>query len=61
MNTRSLPLAVLFRCLWPPFCAAQRGEQAPLPTPPIQRPADPTLPTVFVVGDSTASKNANRG
>jgi lysophospholipase L1-like esterase len=43
------------------MCAAQTGELTPLPTPPIQRPADPKLPTLFVVGDSTANNNANGG
>ena len=32
-----------------------------MPTPPIRRPADPKLPTLFVVGDSTANNNANGG
>ena len=60
-HTRSLPLAVLLLCLSPFISAAQTGELAPLPTPPIQRPADPKLPTLFVVGDSTANNNANGG
>lgn len=53
--------ALLFVCLSPFICSAQTGELAPLPTPPIQRPADPKLPTLFVVGDSTANNNANGG
>jgi rhamnogalacturonan acetylesterase len=54
-----LTLAVLLLCLSPFVCAAQTAESAPLPTPPIQRPANPKLPTLFVVGDSTANNNAN--
>jgi lysophospholipase L1-like esterase len=54
-----LTLAVLLLCLSPFICAAQTGEPSPLPTPPVQRPADPKLPTLFVVGDSTANNNAN--
>jgi lysophospholipase L1-like esterase len=60
-RTGPLPLAVLLLCLFPFTCAAQTGELAPLPTPPVQRPANPKLPTVFVVGDSTANNNANGG
>ncbi|HWS89659.1 MAG TPA: rhamnogalacturonan acetylesterase [Pyrinomonadaceae bacterium] len=48
-------------CLSPFVCAAQTGGLAPLPTPPVQRPANPKLPTLFVVGDSTANNNANGG
>src|ERR1700750_1932144 len=58
-NTRSLPLAVLLLCLSPFICMAQTSEQSPLPAPPIQRPANPKLPAVFVVGDSTANNSAN--
>lgn len=60
-NPAALILALLAVCLSPFICAAQTGELAPLPTPPVQRPADPKLPTVFVVGDSTANNNANGG
>jgi lysophospholipase L1-like esterase len=48
-------------CLFPIVSAAQTRELNPLPTPPVQRPADPKLPTLFVVGDSTANNNANGG
>jgi rhamnogalacturonan acetylesterase len=60
-RTRPLPLAVLLLCLFPFVSAAQTAEQTPLPTPPVQRPANPNLPTLFVVGDSTANNNANGG
>jgi lysophospholipase L1-like esterase len=56
MNTRkhvkfaALPFALLF-CL--AHVAAQTPSPAPRPTP------DPKLPTLFVVGDSTANNNAN--
>ena len=60
-RTRSLPPAVLLLCLFPIVSAAQTRELNPLPTPPVQRPADPKLPTLFVVGDSTANNNANGG
>lgn len=54
-------LTLLALCLSPFTSAAQTGESSPLPTPPIQRPANPKLPTLFVVGDSTANNNANGG
>ncbi|HEX8148464.1 MAG TPA: rhamnogalacturonan acetylesterase [Pyrinomonadaceae bacterium] len=57
----TLTFALLAACLSPFTCAAQTAEPAPPPTPPIQRPADPKLPTLFVVGDSTANNNANGG
>jgi rhamnogalacturonan acetylesterase len=60
-NPAAFIYALLAVCLSPFICAAQTGELAPLPTPPIQRPADPKLPTLFVVGDSTANNNANGG
>ena len=60
-TTAAFIFALLAVCLSPFICAAQTGELAPLPTPPVQRPADPKLPTLFVVGDSTANNNANGG
>ncbi len=60
-NTAAFIFALLFVCVSPFVAAAQTGELAPLPTPPIQRPANPKLPTLFVVGDSTANNNANGG
>jgi rhamnogalacturonan acetylesterase len=60
-ETTALIFVLLIVCLSPDICAAQTGELAPLPTPPIQRPADSKLPTLFVVGDSTANNNANGG
>ena len=60
-NPAAFIFALLFVCVTPLICAAQTGEMAPLPTPPIQRPANPKLPTLFVVGDSTANNNANGG
>lgn len=59
--TAAFIFALLVACLSPLTSAAQTGELAPLPTPPIQRPANPKLPTLFVVGDSTANNNANGG
>ena len=60
---RNTPAAFVFALLiiWlsPLISAAQTAEQTPLPTPPVQRPANPKLPTLFVVGDSTANNNAN--
>jgi lysophospholipase L1-like esterase len=58
-NLAAFIFALLAVCLSPLICAAQTAEQPPLPTPPIQRPANPKLPTLFVVGDSTANNNAN--
>lgn len=60
-NTVAFISALLCVCLSAFNCAAQTGELPPLPTPPIQRPANPKLPTLFVVGDSTANNNANGG
>ena len=60
-NTAAFIFALLTVCLSPFTSAAQTGELAPLPTPPVQRPANPNLPTLFVVGDSTANNNANGG
>jgi len=50
-------LKVLLLCISPLLCFAQTGGMPPLPTPPIQRPANPSLPTLFVVGDSTANSS----
>jgi rhamnogalacturonan acetylesterase len=60
-NTAAFVFASLVVCLSSLTCGAQTAEQTPLPTPPVQRPADPKLPTLFVVGDSTANNNANGG
>ena len=60
-NTAAFIFALVVVCLSPLMCAAQTAEQTPLPTPPVQRPANPKLPTLFVVGDSTANNNANGG
>src|SRR5215204_4867856 len=60
-NVTAFLFVLLALCLSPAPSAAQTGELAPLPTPPVQRPADPKLPTLFVVGDSTANNNANGG
>ena len=60
-NSAAFIVALFAVCLLHFNSAAQTGEMAPLPTPPIQRPADPKLPTLFVVGDSTANNNANGG
>ncbi len=56
-NPAAFIFALLAVCLSPLICAAQTTEQTPLPPPPIQRPADPKLPTLFVVGDSTANSS----
>ncbi|MBV9923406.1 MAG: rhamnogalacturonan acetylesterase [Acidobacteria bacterium] len=60
-TTAAFIFALVVACLSTLTSAAQTAEQTPLPTPPIQRPANPKLPTVFVVGDSTANNNANGG
>lgn len=60
-NPAAFVLALLAFCLSPPAPAAQTGQPAPTPAPPVRRPADPKLPTLFVVGDSTANNNANGG
>ena len=60
-NPAAFIIALLFVCLSPFTSSAQTAEPSPLPTPPMQRPADPKLPTLFVVGDSTANNNANGG
>ena len=60
-NTAAVIFALFAVCLSPVISSAQTGDLAPLPTPPVQRPADPKLPTLFVVGDSTANNNANGG
>ena len=60
-TTAAFIFVLLAVCLSPFASAAQTAEPSPLPTPPIQRPADPKLPTLFVVGDSTANNNANGG
>jgi lysophospholipase L1-like esterase len=50
---------LLALCLSPFTCAAQSAQPSPLPRPPEQHPANPKLPTLFVVGDSTANNSAN--
>jgi rhamnogalacturonan acetylesterase len=60
-NPAAFVIALLFVWLSPFTSAAQTAEQTPLPAPPVQRPADPKLPSLFVVGDSTANNNANGG
>ena len=60
-NTAAFIFALLAVCLPPLTCGAQTAAQTPPPAPPAQRPADPKLPTLFVVGDSTANNNANGG
>jgi lysophospholipase L1-like esterase len=59
IDSAAFIFALIVVCLSPLVCAAQTGEQTPLPTPPVKRPANPKLPTLFVVGDSTANNNAN--
>jgi lysophospholipase L1-like esterase len=51
--------ALLALCLSSFTAAAQTGELPPLPRPPEQHPANPKLPTLFVVGDSTANNHAD--
>src|ERR1044072_4227153 len=60
-NPAAFILALLFICLSPFVSSAQTAEQTPLPTPPVQRPANPKLPTLFVAGDSTANNSATGG
>ena len=58
-RTASLLIAFVILCLLPAISKAQNAD----PTRPSQatdkHPADPKLPTLFVVGDSTANNNAN--
>lgn len=56
-NPAAFIVALVIVCLSALTSAAQTGELAPLPTPPVQRPANPKLPTLFVVGDSTANSS----
>ncbi len=64
-NRRALPaskrsvflLALIVLCLLPITSLAQ-DTQTPASIPPAQNPFDPKLPTLFVVGDSTANNNA---
>ncbi len=54
-------LALLALCLSPVAAAAQAATPTPTPTPAAPRQSNPKLPTLFVVGDSTANNNANGG
>ena len=58
-RTAALLIAFVVLCLLPAISKAQNAD----PTRPSQatdkHPADPKLPTLFVVGDSTANNNAN--
>lgn len=62
-KTAALLLLTLALCLSAVAVAAQTVAQTAEPTPaprtPEPRPLDPRLPTLFVVGDSTANNNAN--
>ncbi len=58
-NPAAFVVALVTLCLSPLACAAQTAEQPPATPPPVQRPANPKLPSLFVVGDSTANNNAN--
>jgi lysophospholipase L1-like esterase len=60
-NTAAFVLALLAVCLSSFTSAAQTVVLPPPPAPPLRQPADPKLPTLFVVGDSTANNNANGG
>jgi rhamnogalacturonan acetylesterase len=57
-RSAALLVAFVILCLLPAISMAQNAG----PTPPAQaadkHPADPKLPTLFVVGDSTANNNA---
>lgn len=48
-------------CLLPAIAPAQNAGATPPAQSAEQHPADPKLPTIFVVGDSTANNNANGG
>ena len=60
MNSKAL-LFVILLCLAYVAASAQTPSPSPYPSPtPAPRPTpDPKLPTLFVVGDSTANNNAN--
>jgi lysophospholipase L1-like esterase len=57
-NTAAFIFALLAVCL-SPAAGAQTAEPTPTPQSAPQRPLNPQLPTLFVVGDSTANNNAN--
>ena len=68
LSSRVLP-TLLFACFTSLTCAAQTATQEPaaVPPPPPQvnlpqrAPLNPALPTIFVVGDSTASNGPDLG
>src|SRR5258708_18435264 len=58
---RCLPLILLFVvCYFSPVTWAQSAADVPA-APQEKHPLDPKLPTLFVVGDSTANNNTNGG
>lgn len=60
-------LALVLACLTPPAAAAQTSAEQSVPPPPPQTnaphraPLNPALPTIFIVGDSTASNGRDLG
>ncbi|HEX8072681.1 MAG TPA: rhamnogalacturonan acetylesterase [Pyrinomonadaceae bacterium] len=60
MTTRAaLFVCACVLCLLPAAARAQTVEPTPTPRPADERPVNPKLPTLFVVGDSTANNSAN--
>ncbi len=55
MRLRQTLFVVILVCLWHGAAAAQTATPKPAPSP----TPDPKLPSLFVVGDSTARNNAN--
>lgn len=58
-KTAALVLYALALCLWTVAPISQTAQPTPAPRAPEQRTPDPRLPTLFVVGDSTANNSAN--
>ena len=58
-RSASLLIAFIILCLLPVMAPAQSAGPHPPAQAADKRPADPKLPTLFVVGDSTANNNAN--
>lgn len=58
-RSSALFAAFVILCLSPVIATAQNVEPTPLAQVADKHPADPKLPTLFVVGDSTANNNAN--
>jgi rhamnogalacturonan acetylesterase len=58
LHPAALLAAFVILCLLPGMSSAQNAAPTPPPQSADKHPADPKLPTLFVVGDSTANNNA---